>query len=61
MAGQAVLGPLAVRSEHNQPTSSVVRERRVTDVEALGQMSIPDRETCVLISRSAVAALLATG
>lgn len=36
----------------------VVRGRRVTDVETLSQMSIPDHETCVSVTRSAVAALL---
>ncbi len=36
----------------------IVRGKRVTDREALGQMSIPDHETCVEVSRSAVAALV---
>ncbi|MGH3940042.1 MAG: hypothetical protein ACRDTG_15700 [Pseudonocardiaceae bacterium] len=36
----------------------IVRGRRVTDAEALGQMHIPDHETCVEVSRSAIAALV---
>jgi hypothetical protein len=36
----------------------IIRGRRVTDPEALGQMTIPDHETCVEVSRSAVAALV---
>jgi hypothetical protein len=36
----------------------IVRGKRVTDREALDQMSIPDHETCVEVSRSAVAALV---
>ena len=36
----------------------IVRGKRVTDQEALGQMNIPDHETCVEVSRSAVAALV---
>jgi hypothetical protein len=36
----------------------IVCGKRVTDREALGQMSIPDHETCVEVSRSAVAALV---
>lgn len=36
----------------------IIRGRRVTDSEALGQMTIPDHETCVEVSRSAVAALV---
>ncbi len=36
----------------------IIRGRRVTDPEALAQMTIPDHETCVEVSRSAVAALI---
>ncbi|MDQ2884333.1 MAG: hypothetical protein M3Y48_25145 [Actinomycetota bacterium] len=36
----------------------IITGRRVTDTEALGQMTIPDHETCVEVSRSAIAALV---
>ena len=36
----------------------IVRGQRVTDQETLGQMSIPDHESCVEVSRSAVVALV---
>jgi hypothetical protein len=36
----------------------IIRGRRVTDSEALEQMTIPDHETCVEVTRSAVAALI---
>lgn len=36
----------------------IVLGQRVTDREALGQMSIPDHETCVEVSRPAVVALV---
>jgi hypothetical protein len=36
----------------------IIRGRHVTDPEALGQMTIPDHETCVEVSRSAIAALV---
>lgn len=36
----------------------IVRGKKVTDQVALGQMKIPDHETCVEVSRSAVAALV---
>jgi hypothetical protein len=36
----------------------IVKGSRVTDTEALGQMTIPDHETCVEISRSAIMALV---
>jgi hypothetical protein len=36
----------------------IIRGRLVTDPEALGQITIPDHETCVEVSRSAVAALV---
>lgn len=36
----------------------IVRGKKVTDQVALGQMNIPDHETCVEVSRSAVAALV---
>jgi hypothetical protein len=36
----------------------IVRGVRVTDAEALGQMDIPDHETCVEVRRPAMAALV---
>jgi hypothetical protein len=36
----------------------IVLGKRVTDLEALGQMNTPDHETCVEVSRSAVVALV---
>jgi hypothetical protein len=36
----------------------IVKGVRVGDLEALGQMDIPDHETCVEVSRSAMSALL---
>ncbi|MGH3899977.1 MAG: hypothetical protein ACRDTA_17410 [Pseudonocardiaceae bacterium] len=36
----------------------IIKGSRVTDLEALGQMTIPDHETCVEVSRSAIAALV---
>lgn len=39
----------------------VIRGKRLTDLETLGQMNIPDHETCVLVSKPAVAALLSPG
>jgi hypothetical protein len=39
----------------------VIQGKRVIDAEALSQMSIPDHETCVLVAKPAVAALLASG
>lgn len=36
----------------------IIRGKRVTDQEALGVMNIPDHETCVEVSRSAVVALV---
>ncbi|HVQ99714.1 MAG TPA: hypothetical protein VMS16_13070 [Mycobacterium sp.] len=36
----------------------IIRGRRVTDPDTLGQMTIPDHETCVEVSRSAIAALV---
>jgi hypothetical protein len=36
----------------------IIKGWRVTDTEALGQMTIPDHETCVEVSRSAIAALV---
>jgi hypothetical protein len=36
----------------------VIRGRRVTDPEVLGQMTIPDHETCVEVTRSAIMALI---
>lgn len=36
----------------------IIKGLRVTDTEALGQMNIPDHETCVELSRSAIVALV---
>lgn len=36
----------------------VVRGKQITDADALAQMTIPDHETCVEVTRSAVAALI---
>ena len=36
----------------------IIRGKRVTDLETLAQMHIPDHETCVEVSRSEVAALV---
>lgn len=41
--------------------SYIIQGKRVTDAEALSQMSIPDHETCVHITRSAVVPLLVGG
>lgn len=39
----------------------IVKGRRVTDPEVLGQMDIPDHETCVHVTRSEITALLIEG
>ncbi|OLT10370.1 hypothetical protein BJF78_29140 [Pseudonocardia sp. CNS-139] len=39
----------------------VLRGRRVTDPDTIRQMNIPGYETCVHVTKSAVAALLTTG
>lgn len=39
----------------------IVRGVRVGDTDALGQMTIPDHETCVEVPRAALAALLIGG
>jgi hypothetical protein len=44
-----------------QEGNYIVKGVRVLDTEALGQMDIPDHETCVEVSKSAVAALLIGG
>jgi hypothetical protein len=36
----------------------IVRGKKVTGRETVGQMNIPDHETCVEVARSAVAALV---
>ena len=36
----------------------IIRGRRVDDAEALGQMTIPDYETCVEVPKAAMRALL---
>jgi hypothetical protein len=37
----------------------IIRGRRVDDAEALGQMTVPDYETCVEVPKAAMRALLA--
>lgn len=39
----------------------IVQGRRVTDVEALSQMTIPEHETCVECEHAALAALVTAG
>ncbi len=39
----------------------IIQGKRVTDAETLGQMNIPDHETCVHVTKSAVVALLVGG
>lgn len=39
----------------------IIQGKRVTDAEALSQMSIPAHETCVHVTRSAVVTLLVGG
>lgn len=39
----------------------IIQGKRLTDTEALAQMSIPDYETCVHVTRSAVVTLLVGG
>jgi len=39
----------------------IIQGKRVTDAEALSQMSIPDHETCVQVTKSAVVTLLVGG
>ena len=62
LAKDGVLGEVAnfmppiVHVLHN--SNYIVRGKKVTDPETLGQMSIPDHETCVEVSRSSVAALV---
>lgn len=36
----------------------IIKGRRLTDPEAVGQMTIPDHETCIEVTRSAIAALI---
>ena len=36
----------------------IIQGKRVTDIETLGQMSIPDHETCMHLTKSAVVTLL---
>jgi hypothetical protein len=38
--------------------SYIIKGKHVNDAEALGQMHIPDNETCVEVARSAVAVLV---
>ncbi|MGQ0777531.1 MAG: hypothetical protein ACT4NY_24495 [Pseudonocardiales bacterium] len=39
----------------------IIQGKRVTDVDTLSQMSIPDHETCVHVTKSAVVTLLVGG
>lgn len=39
----------------------IIQGKRVTEVEALRQMSIPEHETCVQVAKSAVLTLLMVG
>jgi hypothetical protein len=39
----------------------IIQGKRVTDAEALSQMSIPDHETCVQVAKSAMVPLLVGG
>lgn len=39
----------------------IIQGKRVTDAETLSQMSMPDHETCVHVTRSAVVTLLVGG
>ena len=39
----------------------IIQGKRVTDAEVLSQMSIPDHETCVHVTKSAVIPLLVGG
>jgi hypothetical protein len=45
----------------NEKGNYIVRGRRVTDDQALGQMTIPDYETSVEVTRAAMATLLIGG
>jgi hypothetical protein len=57
LAGEVVkLVPPIVHVTQNG--NFIVRGQGVTDQEALGQMSIPDHETCVEVSRSSAVALI---
>ncbi len=39
----------------------IIQGKRVTDAAVLGQMSIPDHETCIHVTKSAVLTLLVGG
>lgn len=39
----------------------IIQGKRVTNTEALSQMNIPDHETCVHVTKSAVVTLLVGG
>lgn len=39
----------------------IIQGKRVTDTETLGQMSFPDHETCVHVTKSAVRSLFVGG
>jgi hypothetical protein len=57
LAGEVVnLVPPIVHVTQNG--NFIVRGQRVVDQEAVGRMSIPNHETCVEVSRSAVVALV---
>lgn len=70
----ALLGHLALEGLDGEVTSVgppivgvmprgnyIIQGKRVTDAEALSQMSIPDHETCVHITKAAVIGLLIGG
>ncbi|RZS37481.1 hypothetical protein EV193_10536 [Herbihabitans rhizosphaerae] len=42
----------------NDKGNYIMQGKRVTDAGVLGQMNIPDHETCIHVSRSAVAVLI---
>ncbi len=39
----------------------IIQGKRVTDAEVLGQMSIPDHETCIHVTKSTILTLLVGG
>lgn len=50
------VAPPIVHVTHNG--NYIIQGKRVTDTEALNQMNIPDHETCVHVTKSAVVTLL---
>lgn len=58
LSGEVVnFGPPIVHIAENG--NYILKGVRVTDTEALGRMTIPDHETCVEVSRSAIVELVA--